>query len=243
MGLQAGRAFRAFRLALQELGTYYEELKARVSSQSLPEARRLIFPYRDHYTAGGGEHVKFNYVERLYPTKLVFTATSSKGDKLLIKFTRRYSEDAHRNCSDREIAPRLYAVENLPGGWVMVVMEFLGDEAYVPPNSSDVDTTVLKDNLKAAVDILHQGDFVHGDIRNFNMMVKVDWDTTKAARNVKLLDFDWAGPVGRTEYPPNVNHNGIKRPADAKDGNLITRDHDLEMLSYIFPVKTVSVGS
>jgi serine/threonine protein kinase len=234
-GLQVARAFRAFRLALHDLGDYYDELSARVLGQNRPEARRLIFPYQDHYTTDDGKHVKFDYLERLYTTKLIFAATSSKGDKLFIKFTRRYSEDAHRHCSEKGIAPELYAVEKLPGGWMMVVTEFLGDEAYVPPNSSEVETVVLKENLNAAVDILHQKNFVHGDIRDSNMMVKVDWDTTKDAGNVMLLDFDWAGPVGRTEYPPNVNYKDIKRPKDARDGNLITKEHDLEMIGYIFP--------
>ena len=241
IGLQAARAFRAFRLACADLKAYYYELSGRVSGRNRPEASRLLFPYQDHYTARDGELVEFDYLERLDATKLIFTARNSKGDKLFIKFTRRYSEGAHQYCSGGGIAPDLYAIEKLPGGWVMVVMEFLGDE-FILLSSSNVERDVLKVGLKAAVDILHQGNFVHGDIRDSNVMLKVNWDMTKGSGNVKLVDFDWADQVGKAGYPPNVNHEGIQRPVDARDGKPMTKEHDLQMLGYIFPEEMVSAG-
>jgi hypothetical protein len=45
-------------------------------------------------------------------------------DTLCIKFTRRYSEDAHRFLAQLGYAPRLRAVMRLPGGWNMVVMDY-----------------------------------------------------------------------------------------------------------------------
>ena len=46
-----------------------------------------------------------------------------------------------------------------------------------------------------------------------------------------LVDFDWAGKEGEVHYPMNVNRSDIKRPDGARDGQLIKKEHDLEMLN------------
>jgi len=52
-----------------------------------------------------------------------------------------------------------------------------------------------------------------------------------------LLDFDWAGPIGSTRYPMHVNWQQVRRPEGARDWELISKAHDLEMLNYMFPHK------
>jgi hypothetical protein len=87
-------------------------------------------------------------------------------------------------------------------------------------------------NSFEAVDVLHQGGFVHGDLLDANTMVARDcWDDEKDPRNVQLVDFDWAGRKGEKEYPSNVNYWEITRPIDARDGMPIKRGYDLEMTS------------
>jgi hypothetical protein len=49
-----------------------------------------------------------------------------------------------------------------------------------------------------------------------------------------LVDFDWAGPVGKTRYPLGVNRFDIYRPENARDGHQILPEDDLDVL---FPQK------
>ena len=70
---------------------------------------------------------------------------------------------------------------------------------------------------------------VHGDLRDINFLVSKD-----ATFQLKLIDFDWAGEVRAVRYPINVNHEEIRRPASALNGELITIEHDDEMVDCIF---------
>jgi hypothetical protein len=86
----------------------------------------------------------------------------------------------------------------------------------------------------SAVTTLHQGNFVHGDIRDVYLMVRDEWNLDGGEINLKLIDFDWAGPVGTTRYPANVNYDQIKRPEGAWDRQLITKDHNIAMVEFLF---------
>jgi hypothetical protein len=65
-------------------------------------------------------------------------------------------------------------------------------------------------------------------------MVRREWNPDDGMRNLKLIDFDWAGPEGTTRYPANVNYEQIDRPLEARDGEFITREHDNAMVEYLF---------
>ncbi|KAG1868935.1 hypothetical protein DFJ58DRAFT_653645, partial [Suillus subalutaceus] len=83
------------------------------------------------------------------------------------------------------------------GRWYMIVMEMITDdycclgESPVPYPHHDALATGLRS--------LHQESYVHGDIRNTNVMVKKDHSP-----GFKLVDFDWSGIIGETRYPMNV---------------------------------------
>jgi hypothetical protein len=58
---------------------------------------------------------------------------------------------------------------------------------------------------------------------------------TSGERRSILVDFDWAGKTGEVEYPPNVYHGKeLWRLDGAFDGELITADHDIQMLQHLF---------
>ncbi|KAG0694492.1 hypothetical protein DFH29DRAFT_782522, partial [Suillus ampliporus] len=81
----------------------------------------------------------------------------------------------------------------------------------------------------AVTDFIHEfraEGYVHGDIRDVNFFMQ---DGGQDTTGFMLLDFDWAGRTGKTHYPMYVSRWGIHRP-DARDGNEITVEHDLEML-------------
>jgi hypothetical protein len=56
--------------------------------------------------------------------KLLFNAVTEGGDDtIVVKFTRRYSETVHHFLARQGHAPALRAVNHIPGGWKMVVMD------------------------------------------------------------------------------------------------------------------------
>lgn len=222
------RALGAARAALDSLKKYYTELNR---PQLFRPSTNLRFPSRNYYTDHNDARVEFDYQKRLDEDRLMFRALTGEGEKkLIIKFTQKYSKEAHAHCASHGIAPELYAVEKLGGGWMMVVMEEMDEDTYTHIHEFDATERAM---IEEAVSILHQGNFVHGDIRDVNMMVRRNWDPACGSRNIKLLDFDWAGMEGTVRYPANVNHEDIRRPQDARDGLLITKEHDNTMVKFL----------
>jgi serine/threonine protein kinase len=219
------RALGATRAALGSLKEYYTGLRQQKPASSVDPK----FPSRTYYTNRDGTKVEFEYQSRLDNEKLLFLVLNRPEEQiLLVKFTQKYSEEAHAHCASHGVAPELYAVEQLGGGWMMVVMEYLDEDMYTHMYELRASRRAsLRTAVTDAVSTLHQGNFVHGDIRHVNMLVSRN-------NGVKLIDFDWAGPEGTTRYPANVNHEGICRPEDARDGQLITREHDMKMVGFIF---------
>jgi len=197
---------------------------------SMPH-ENLHYPYRRHYRNHNGVPVEFEYIRRIYVDKLLFLCRNTASESLCVKFTKKYSATAHRHCAASGVAPEVHAVEDPPGGWIMVVMEYLDDENYQRLRSSDIDRAVLAEDMRRVIDVLHGGGFVHGDIRDVNTMVRRTWRTGE--EKVLLVDFDWAGEQGTARYPPNVNRAEIFRPGGAIDGEPITREHDIEMVRHM----------
>jgi len=95
--------------------------------QNLPP-RKGTYPYPTSYTEEEtGQQINFEYETRVAEEKLVFTAKADAEGigPLIVKFTRRYSAEAHKLLAGLGHAPRLRAIVTLPGSWIMVVMEFL----------------------------------------------------------------------------------------------------------------------
>jgi hypothetical protein len=229
---QAARTFGAFRHAARSLREHYGKLTTQRNLASVPEEsdiERLIFPYQGFFTDSEKKRVEFTYVKRLFPDKLMFTAKADELD-ILIKFTRRYSELAHRLCAEKDVAPKLHAVEHLAGGWMMVAMDYLDPQVYANLYAPPPSNPALLEKIMEVVQILHSGGFVHGDIRGPNLMVS----RTDAGiiDKVMLVDFDWAGLDGEVQYPAHINPEN--RPIGVSDGHTMEQKHDLQMVDYIF---------
>ncbi|CAG8522051.1 13719_t:CDS:2, partial [Acaulospora colombiana] len=225
---QIARAFGAFRIAYNQLYKHYEDMPAvdRLSDfQKSQQATRLTFPYPDSYTVEG-EKVKFTYDSRFDDKKLIFHGTTTEGIKVFIKFTTQYSLDAHQFCASVNVAPILYGFETLPGGWFMVVMEYLDPENYRTLEPDLDNKPHVENEIRQIVTALHGRGFVHGDIRGVNMMTRHRWESTSGTKNIVLLDFDWAGREGIVTYPEGVNGTSILRHGEVKDGKHIRKEHD-----------------
>ncbi|PVG01061.1 hypothetical protein CPB86DRAFT_795346 [Serendipita vermifera] len=231
------RAFGAFRIAVAQLHRHYDDMSVANDNSNpterLARAARLALPYPDSYTAEGKE-VKLTYDYRLNDRKLMFIATTTEGTKVLVKFTERYSLEAHWLCAKANAAPALYRFQSLPGGWYMAVMEYLDPEIYQDLTSGYGNDASLKEEVNRVVTILHEGGFVHGDIRDVNIMTRRRWEPKDGARTALLLDFDWAGQDGVVTYPINVNVTSIRRPDEIRDWKPIKKEHDWFMVKQIF---------
>ena len=118
--LGAARVLQAVKTAMCELEAYYGDLASRAS---LLDAPQVTYPYLE-YVRIGDQDVAVKYVSRLGESVNVFRGRADDRD-VVIKFVKRYSRECHSRCSSLGVAPELLAYQPLPGGWNVVVMEFL----------------------------------------------------------------------------------------------------------------------
>jgi serine/threonine protein kinase len=77
--------------------------------------------------------------------------------------------------------------------------------------------------MRAAVDCLHEINYVFGDLRLQNVMVHED--------KIKLVDFDWAGIHGQAKYPAQMNMENIRWPQGVGPREIMLKKHDIDMLN------------
>lgn len=241
---QVTRALAAAKKAMTTLKRHYSELPNRVKQGPLATSSSdsLSLPYRTHYTVSSTVSVNFRYIGRVDETRLVFRAQDTEDRPLIVKFTRKYSKEAHEHCARFGVTPALHAVEKLPGGWIMVVMDYLEAETYEHPEVplSASESVQLRERIDKAMNKLHEGGFVHGDLRSVNLMVRKGEIEPEQGLGVMILDFDWAGEEGKVCYPPNVNTEFF-RPEGVQDNAPIKRMHDEGMIRHMFG-ETTSVA-
>jgi serine/threonine protein kinase len=230
---------RALRNAFEGLKRFYE-----IPSGPIPDPcgyrldkTRLIapFPYKDSFTDESDIPRAFKYRSRLMHAALIFlaeyTEPQANATPIVVKFTRTYSEDVHRRLANRGFAPELYAVEDLAGGWKMVVMEYLSGWEMLGKIAHE-ERLKYKEKLQQALGVIHDRELVHGDVRGPNILVSGD--------DIKLIDFDHCGTEGETRYPREWDHT--LRREDIKEGDVMQRDHDNWMLERIFDRSLSSPG-
>jgi hypothetical protein len=158
--------------------------------------------------------------------------------KALVKYMiKHYSVDLHRFLASKGAAPKLYGYRCVGGDYHVVVMQDLRQDGYISlfefakerskkiPKSVETEvTTVMRE--------MHKGGFVHGDLRETNIMVKINNDN----RNVQVafIDFDWGGLINEATYPNADLHRDIKRqdPDDIK--RRIGREDDEQTVRAMF---------
>jgi hypothetical protein len=219
----AARHFGALKKAVQSLPQYYAQELSGCKS-SLPDDAR--YPFHSCYTPlHASAECRFEYSSQI-PGKLVFYAKTENNDDICVKFARQYSMEAHLVCCSLGFAPQLRGFQRVPGGWYMIVMDAIGDEF----DYLDTPIAAHYEPIKEKIVALHQQGYVHGDVRDTNLMVRKD-----GKPGFMLFDFDWAGEIGNVRYPINVNRGpGLERPDGAYDGALIAAEHDIEMLNIMF---------
>jgi serine/threonine protein kinase len=224
----------ALKKIITRLERYYQDL-ATLATPVAASSKMRMFPYPTSYEDETKVEIRFTYRSRI-DDKLIFLASVDGSDEytLCIKFTQRYSEKAHRTLAELGHAPRLRAMSSLPGGWIMVVMDFSRyDPLYLLPLAFE-SKHVLRSNIRDIVQTLHNHNLVHGDIREINILVDRETTTSKDGCAIHLLDFDWAGTEGEVRYPEGVNTISVRRQDGVSDREIITKDHDMAMVDFLW---------
>lgn len=235
----------AFMEAVARIESHYKSIKKAATNTPRAfgaavddDARGL--PCKIHYEDAGRD-IWVAFDERIDDEKLVFAAHTAEPEKaeVLVKFADRYSADAHRHLALAEhgAAPRLRGCFPVAGGWLAVVMEKSEYEQLfaIATELTPAERAKVQVRVREIVDTLHDGGFVHGDIRSTNLLIdRASLDGTASDVKIHVIDYDWAGPDGDATYPIGINRSSVTRPDGAEDGKLITKAHDIEMISYLF---------
>jgi len=221
--------YAAFDGALTLLGRINEDAKNFIA---IPPSLKI--PYEDHrlpyvsalpkYDAPG--EIRFKIL-RLHPDKqdyrLLYIAKRLDEEKpIMVKFTRRYSIELHAFCAARGNAPSIFGFKQIPGGWFVIAMDYISPSMY-PSESPNLQSLFVswKEELQELVHSFHDAGFVHGDLRQPNMLCDGD--------KLKLIDYDWGGAVGEARYPH------ARLCSELTDGRVgidprITKDDDKRVL-------------
>jgi len=155
-------------------------------------------------------------------TTAMYIATFNGTDKeVVVKFTARYNEVAHRILAEAGFAPALRFCGRVVGGMYMVVMDRVEgksllqlqrDDAGIPP--------VVLEHVHQAIRLLHEENIVFGDLRVPNVL----YDASKG--RAILIDFDWPGVDEMDRYPASLNksHDWAE---DVYPYGIMRKAHDL----------------
>ncbi|KXN93307.1 hypothetical protein AN958_00231, partial [Leucoagaricus sp. SymC.cos] len=231
----------AFVVAVENIQVHYNSIEAKAkASLGLSEHYSRINQARNHPFVtsyqDSGQEIKFTYDARLHDEKLIFSATVNEPNsgECIVKFTQRYSEEVHSYLASRGWAPRLRKCIRVGDDWIAVVMdrstyEMLYDLSF---GLTPAEKEKVRQKVERIVQGLHEKGYVHGDIRDTNLLVDRN-SLSSDDVTVHLVDFDWAGRIGEVRYPYGVNCETMKRPAGVEYGTIITVEHDIEMVSYL----------
>ena len=123
-------------------------------------------------------------IDQLGETKHVYHMKSWSGKHMVVKLTQRYGLEIHETWARAGVAPQLLEFVELPGGWRMVVMEWLGEpwqrldkllKTLAVQQRAEAKEAALKAlSLGHGSVPLSRGSqmrCVHGDARNVNVLV------------------------------------------------------------------------
>ena len=108
----------------------------------------------------------------------------------------------------------------------MVVMKFIDGLNSHYRFELEVLPPKILDDVRNAVNELHNASLVYGDLRRPNILIHKTDDGERAM----LVDFDWVGHHGQAQYPASLNDTGsISWPASVKPSAIMIMEHDDEM--------------
>ncbi|KAI9455722.1 hypothetical protein HD554DRAFT_264198 [Boletus coccyginus] len=190
----------------------------------IQESRRELPPISSLKSPFSDTRIEFEILEpfpgTVFPGRHLYTAKRTGGDykeEIVVKFTRRYSDELHIFCAEQGRAPALLGFERFPGGFFGIAMELV---QIVSPH--DEKRGELGTQLKALVASFHGEGLVHGDLRSPNIVCN--------DQGVVVIDFDWGGKLGEASYPISQLNPDLTEGRDSTDLK-ITKEDDIRVLN------------
>ncbi|KAH7108569.1 hypothetical protein BKA62DRAFT_649367 [Auriculariales sp. MPI-PUGE-AT-0066] len=213
------RVMVALRMCSHDLRDYYKK-----TLESTPDRAPFAVPW-PHLTKIGKYEIE--YQERLWPTpsRCLFRARATHDGSaisVIVKFTHRYCREAHIVVSNNGAAPQLLHCEWDETVGQMVVMWEYVDATKVDDTKQQLNCDQSIRRLEDAVKAMHEAGFVHGDLREPNILL--DGNNTPM-----IIDFDWAGPLDEpcTVYPSNIClDSSYNLHEDVCAGGRVLAEHD-----------------
>jgi tRNA A-37 threonylcarbamoyl transferase component Bud32 len=143
---------------------------------------------------------------------------------VLVKFTGQYCPELHHFCAQRDHAPKLLGYGTMPGGWKVAVMEFVEHDRDQRARQALQHWVKWEQDLTRLVRDFHGQGLVHGNLRVANFIIP-----SKQPETIKLIDFDWAGEVGKVCFPSSRLNEELMD--ETRDSLLITKAHDTRVLN------------
>lgn len=222
--------FRALKLSLQELDKYDVDLTQTYPRQypSFPEVKFDEVNYNVQSNSQYG-----NYL--LWEVTLNDPESMTDERKAYVKAAQKeyYSLEVHEFLAENEYAPAIISHTEIPGGWLLIYMEYLNDHLMLDRITHCLnrdEKNALKTKIIEVVEKMHSSQYVHGDLREGNILVCQNKNNS-CDFDVKLIDFEWSGKVGTARYSHFMNHVSIRWPDGAEDGKKVMAEHDKWMLN------------
>ncbi|CAI2171158.1 11819_t:CDS:2 [Funneliformis geosporum] len=165
---QITRHFQALRLAFEQLSIFYQ-------GSDLNQTGQRYFPYLRSFKSTE-KNINFTYTEELADnhTRTIWKASTDNNKRIVVT---EYNRDAHNICSSKGYASKLLycSADNeirALGGYKMIIMEYAGTSldkkfdklALLRQNS-------IYDDIKFAINLLHENNYVFADLRPPNILV------------------------------------------------------------------------
>ncbi|KAJ7934962.1 hypothetical protein B0H13DRAFT_551032 [Mycena leptocephala] len=227
MQMEAGaRVMAGLRGACRDLLDRYPALVANTHLQA-------DFPFPRSFLSNN-LIVDFTYTSALEDKRVYRALLDETKRPIYVKYTLRYCKAAHDVASGLGFAPKLLGIGRVQEWW-MVVMEDVSEHytSLAEAKSQGFDVQGMQGSVKQALHLLHQANYVHGDVRDVNVLVcKPGCLLDDNHSQVLVVDWDWAGVNGEVTYPVALNP-AVPRPDGAVAGAVIEMAHDDEMADWL----------
>ncbi|CAG8754182.1 8264_t:CDS:2, partial [Cetraspora pellucida] len=236
MMVSIAKTFRALRISLQLLDQYYANVDELIQDE--PRTVHPVHPSFPEVIIDDKSYmvqINSNSQDSQVSTNLLWEVTLlNEQEPHITAYVKavqkhRYSLDTHKLLAEAGYAPKVFTTSVIPGNWILVYMECLNNHSilnHIPSKLDDQKRSSLRKKIKEVVEYLHNLGYVHGDLREGNILVRQLEDNEF---DVKLIDFEWSGKVGSACYSPFMNRKTIQWPDGAEDWKLVTKNHDLFM--------------
>ena len=238
--------FHSLRAALQELDTFYDELKQRDLKLVDGQPHPRFYPYHTTFTDYTMKlPVEFEYLRPLTDSqKSLFLVKLKSSCETAVEFVARYRAAAHHLLAEAGVAPRLLFCGSIDGqddvrdspletakgpfGLHLGPSQMVAMGHVDGTNGEEAGDKLgdAHEQLRAIIDKLHESQYVFGDLRSPNVMF--------SGSRVVLIDLDWAGKHGETFYPTEIG-DCITLHCNARDLGIIKKEHDPVLFNHYFP--------